>query len=55
MGSNGSQEEFPHEDQGSGADGGYVAPAVTVLGTLADLTKQGTAPVDELLNDGIQS
>ena len=55
MGSNGSHEGFPHEDQGSDADGSYVAPAVTVLGTLADLTKLGTAATDELLNDGIQS
>ena len=53
MGSNGSQEEFPQEE-GSVADSGYVAPAITVLGTLADLTKLGAAPTDELLNDGSQ-
>ena len=52
MGSNGSQEEIAREDQGSGADGSYVAPAVTVLGTLAELTKQGNNAGDELLQDG---
>jgi hypothetical protein len=32
----------------------YEAPSVTVLGTFAELTQQGAAPPDELLNDGSQ-
>lgn len=32
----------------------YEPPRLEVLGTLADLTQLGTAPPDELLNDGSQ-
>jgi hypothetical protein len=31
---------------------GYVPPKLVVLGTLVELTQQGTAPVNESLNDG---
>jgi hypothetical protein len=34
---------------------GYVAPAVVVLGTVAELTQLGQPPTDELLNDGSQA
>jgi hypothetical protein len=33
----------------------YEPPAVVVLGTVAELTQEGTAPTDELLNDGALS
>jgi hypothetical protein len=32
----------------------YQPPAVEVLGTVAEITQQGAAPTDELLNDGSQ-
>jgi hypothetical protein len=34
------------------ATSGYVPPKLVVLGTLVELTQLGTAPTDELLNDG---
>jgi hypothetical protein len=41
------------DDQHNGGEM-YEAPALTVLGTFAELTLQGAAPPDELLNDGSQ-
>jgi hypothetical protein len=45
------------KDQAGGTEskGAYEAPTVTVLGTFAELTQQGTAATDELLNDGSQN
>lgn len=41
---------------GGPADGGesYEPPRIEVLGTFAELTQQGDAATDELLNDGSQ-
>jgi hypothetical protein len=38
-----------------GESGGYEAPTIVVLGTVAELTQQGQAPTDELFNDGSQA
>jgi hypothetical protein len=35
-------------------EAGYEAPTLTVLGTVAELTQQGSGATDELLNDGSQ-
>ena len=35
--------------------GSYEAPKLEVLGTLAELTQLGSAPPDELLDDGSQA
>jgi hypothetical protein len=35
--------------------GTYEPPALEVLGSLAELTQLGSAPPDELLNDGSQA
>ena len=32
----------------------HEAPSIVVLGTVAELTQQGTESTDELLNDGSQ-
>jgi hypothetical protein len=46
-----SDGQAPSEEQGEEA-GTYEPPALEVLGTFAELTQQGTASTDELLNDG---
>jgi hypothetical protein len=50
-GSNGSHETQNDADQ----TGGYDPPELVVLGTVAELTQLGSAPPDELLNDGSQA
>ena len=41
-------------EMGRRESGGYEAPTIVVLGTVAELTQQGQAPTDELFNDGSQ-
>jgi hypothetical protein len=39
---------------GEGESPSYEPPSILVLGTVAELTRQGSDPTDELLSDGSQ-